>query len=261
VTNRATTAREGVEEAAQHTGCHVYGVVRPDAGRVPEDLTGIDDAPVRLVVHGTVAAVVGQIHFDRPPGRRADLLAYSRVLDALAASGAVAPVQFGSVLVDEQSIVEDLLVPNEQHFAGLLDELTGRAQFNLRATYHPDVALAEVVSTDPAVAALRQRTRDLPEDTAYGDRVRLGELVAQAMEDKRAADLDALLGAILPFTAAHSVRVGSGLDQLADVALLVDDDRREELEEQLEALAEAVHERIRLRLMGPMAPYDFVGER
>ena len=43
------------------------------------------------------------------------------------------------------------------------------------------------------------------------------------------------------------------------MALLVDDERRGELEQHLESLAEAVHERIRLRLMGPMAPYDFVG--
>ncbi len=43
------------------------------------------------------------------------------------------------------------------------------------------------------------------------------------------------------------------------MALLVDDDRRAEFEEHLEGLAEAVHERIRLRLVGPVAPYDFVG--
>ena len=34
-----------------------------------------------------------------------------------------------------------------------------------------------------------------------------------------------------------------------------------EFEEHLEGLAEAVHERIRLRLIGPVAPYDFVGGR
>jgi hypothetical protein len=34
---------------------------------------------------------------------------------------------------------------------------------------------------------------------------------------------------------------------------------REPFEEHREGLAEAVHERIRLRLVGPVAPYDFVG--
>jgi Gas vesicle synthesis protein GvpL/GvpF len=255
------TAREGVQEATQDAGCHVYGVVRPDAGRIPEDLTGIDDSPVRLVVHGNVAAVVGEIRLDRPPGRRADLFAYSKVLDALVVSGAVAPVQFGSVLADEESIVEDLLVPNEKHFSALLDELADRAQFNLRATYHEAVALAEIVAANPQIAELRERTRNLPEDVGYGDRVQLGELVAQAMDAKRADDVDMLLNAILARTAAHHVRIGSDLNQVATIAFLVDDDRREDFERQMEALAETVHERIGLRLMGPMAPYDFVGDR
>ena len=35
----------------------------------------------------------------------------------------------------------------------------------------------------------------------------------------------------------------------------------EEFEDTLEGLAEAVHERIRLRLTGPVAPYDFVEGR
>jgi hypothetical protein len=44
-----------------------------------------------------------------------------------------------------------------------------------------------------------------------------------------------------------------------DVALLVDDDRAGAFEAHLEELAEAVHDRIRLRLVGPVAAYDFVG--
>jgi Gas vesicle synthesis protein GvpL/GvpF len=35
-------------------------------------------------------------------------------------------------------------------------------------------------------------------------------------------------------------------------------DRVDALEEELEVMAEALHERIRLRLVGPVAPYDFV---
>jgi hypothetical protein len=44
-----------------------------------------------------------------------------------------------------------------------------------------------------------------------------------------------------------------------DVALLVDDSGAPRLVDALEALAEAVHERILLRLVGPLAPFDFVG--
>lgn len=237
----------------------VYGVV--EAGTdVPEGLTGLDDSPLRKVVHGDVAAVVGGITVDRPPGRRRDLVAYSSAVDHMAGSASVVPVRFGSALADEQAVAEQLLAPSEARFAGLLRELAGRSQFRVQASYVQDVVLAEVVDADPEIARLHHYTRELPEETAYAERVRLGELVARAMEDRQRRDADQLLAVVLPHAVEHVVTPSSPLDRLLDVAVLVDDERQELFEEMLEDLAEQVHERIRVRLLGPTAPYDFVGE-
>jgi len=244
---------------AEDRGYYVYGVVRPTPDRIPVGLTGMDDGDVFLVGGDTVAAAVGSIALERPPGRRAELMAHSKVLDTLAASGPVVPVQFGSVMADEDAVLQELLVPNEDHFSRLLDEVAGRGQYNLKATYHEHVVLAEVVSENPEIRQLRDYTRELPESAGHRERLRLGELVARALEDKRSFDAGVLLDAIAPYVVAQAPRTGDGVDQLLDTALLVDDERRSEFEEHLEGLAEAVHERIRLRLVGPVAPYDFVG--
>jgi hypothetical protein len=255
VTGSAVTERD----VEQDTGCLVYAVVRPsERATLPSD--GIDDEPLRLVAHGSVAAVVNDIALERPPGRRADLMAYSRVVDGLVAGGVVVPVRFGSVLPDEQSVVEEFLAPNERYFSDLFDQLNGRSQFNVRASYHGDAALAEIVAADPAVAELQARTRGKPEDAVFAERLRLGELVAEAMEAKRDFDAAVLCDSIVPLTVAHDLALGSGLEVVCDLKVLVDDDRRTEFEERLEDLAEAVHERLRLRLVGPVAPYDFVGD-
>lgn len=245
------------EPLPPHLGCYVYGVVAGDLD-VPGGLAGLDEGEVELVRHGDVAAAVTVIEVERPPGRRKDLLAHSAVLDALAGAGPVVPVQFGSVLPDRDSVVEDFLAPDHDRFAGLLEQLAGRSQFNLRASYNEAAVLAEVVAEDPEVARLRERTRGLPEEVAYGDRVRLGELVAAALEQKREHDGAILLDAVLPHVTDHVVRNGAGVDHLLDVAFLVDEDRREGFEDALESMAEAMHERARLQLFGPLAPYDFV---
>nr|WP_277345718.1 GvpL/GvpF family gas vesicle protein [Nocardioides sp. JQ2195] len=244
-------------DVRQQTGCWVYAVVR-GADRPAMDAVGIDDAPLRLLVHGAVAAVVADVAVDRPPGRRADLMAYSRVVDDLLAGGVVVPVQFGSLMPDEASVVEDFLAPNEGHFTELLDQLEGRSQFTVRATYVTDTVLREVVATDPAVAELRARTKGQPEEAVYGDLVRLGELVAQEMEAKRDVDAETVCDAVAPLTVAVNVTAGSGLEAVVDLTCLVDDDRRADFEDRLEDLAEILHERIHLSLVGPVAPYDFV---
>lgn len=254
------TSTEQEHDLDLERGCYVYGVVPFGDELVPPGMTGLGEAPVRLVRYDDIAAVVSDVTPDRPLGRATDLVAHSEVLDALAGLTTVVPVHFGSVLADEDSVVQDVLAPGLEEFADLLAELEGRVQLNLRATYVEDAVLAEVVAADPQVAALRERTRDLPEDESYGERVRLGELVARALEHKREEDTAVLMDAVTPRVAAWVERGGGGgIDHVVDVALLVDTANLASFEEFLEGLAEAVHERIRLRLVGPVAPYDFVG--
>jgi hypothetical protein len=238
-------------------GLFVYAVVPADLG-LPEDLHGLDDAPLALVRRGRVAAVVSDMALVRPPGRRADLTAYTQVIEGLASTGPVAPVQFGAVALGEDALDEDLLGPGEDDLAAVLESLRGRVQYNLRASYVEDVVLAEVVSADPTIRQLRERTRLVPDEAARADKLRLGELVSQALEDKGADDGGMVLDAVLPLVEDHVVRPGSPEHPL-DVALLVADDRQDELVGRLEELAEAVHERMRLSLVGPLPAYDFTG--
>ncbi|MGY2702898.1 MULTISPECIES: GvpL/GvpF family gas vesicle protein [unclassified Nocardioides] len=249
---------DGADEAL-----FVYGVVRAGTGgpeRRADGLTGIHGSTVDLIVGGSVAAAVTTVALEEPPRRRADLLAYQSVLDALHRAGPVAPVQFGSVLWDAATVVEELLLPQEDRFNAVLDRLEGKQQYNLRASFVEESVLADLVATDPDVAALRERTRDQPETATYPERVRLGELVARALEDRSADEAEVLWAAVEPLTAEHRVRTPPTAQQVLDVALLVEEDRATELVERLEDLAEAVHERIRMRLVGPLAPYDFVDE-
>jgi hypothetical protein len=56
------------------------------------------------------------------------------------------------------------------------------------------------------------------------------------------------------------VRERGTTDHVLDLALLVDRESLGVVERELEAIATDVHERIRLQLTGPLAPFDFVQE-
>lgn len=238
---------------------YVYAVVGADAV-VPSDLQGIDGNTVGLVSYHEVAAVVGRIDVEHPIGKRSDVVAHGRVLDALAGQGAVIPVRFGSVLQDESEVVNSLLAPHVDHLNSVLAGLKGKSQFTVRARYDEEVVLAEVVSENADIAALREQTRDQPEDATYYPRLKLGELVSQALELKRESDGQEVLDALVPHAVAFKVLPGNGIDHLIDVALLVADKERDAFEQAAEDLAAHVASRARVRLVGPVAPYDFVPE-
>ncbi len=241
---------------AAPAGYYFYGVAPADA-TVP-GLLGLDDQPVEYVECDGLAAAVSRMALDRPPGRKAELVAHARVVDALSEAGAVVPVQFGSVLEDDERVVLDLMRGDRDHYADLLERFRGMAQLNLRARYVSEQVLAEVVREDRVVAELRSRTRHLPQGAVHPDLVRLGEAVAGAMETKRHDDAGMLLDFVAPYTADRVVRPGRGLEHIVDVAVLLPRHEIESFEQALEDLAAELHERIRLRLTGPVAPYEFV---
>ncbi len=238
-------------------GYYFYGVVA--AGTDVAGLRGLDHVDVEAVEHAGLAAVVSPMVLERPAGRSVELVAHARVVDGLAATTAVVPAQFGWVLDHDLGAVTRVLEEGAERFHTLLERFAGHVQLNLRASYESQQVLAELVRQDPGVAELRAHVAGLPPGSAHPDLVRLGEAVARGLVRKRVEDADAVLDVVLPQVTTHVVRPEGEYDVL-DVALLVERERVPALEADLEALAEAVHERMRLRLVGPVAPYDFVGD-
>lgn len=239
---------------------YVYGVT--DAGaEIPGQLKGIDGQEVSLVTHGRCAALVSDLAADRPLGTRDDLMAHQSVLQAIVeAGGTVLPFRFGGALTDRDAVVEELLSPHEDTFVEQLEPLRGQVEVRIKARYVEDAVLREMVQEEPEIAELNQRVRELPEDAAYYDRVRLGELIAQAFTRRRENDGQGLLDALAPRATAVAQHELSREDDVLDAGFLIDRKEREEFEKIVDQVGKEIDGRIHLRVAGPLPPYDFVGQ-
>ncbi|GAA0321249.1 GvpL/GvpF family gas vesicle protein [Actinoallomurus spadix] len=239
---------------------YVYGVT--DAGaEIPGQLKGIDGQEVSLVTHGRCAALVSDLAADRPLGTRDDLMAHQGVLQAIVeAGGTVLPFRFGGALTDRDAVVEELLSPHEDTFVEQLEPLRGQVEVRIKARYVEDAVLREMVQEEPEIAELNQRVRELPEDAAYYDRVRLGELIAQAFTRRRENDGQGLLDALAPRATAVAQHELSREDDVLDAGFLIDRKEREEFEKIVDQVGKEIDGRIHLRVAGPLPPYDFVGQ-
>jgi hypothetical protein len=255
----ATSRTPGTE-----SGRYVYGVVRePGAGTVVEDLpaVGSADAKVTYVRHRGIAAVVSEVSADRPLGTPDDLRAHAQVLDSFAAASVpVLPFRFGTVLRDEQAVTDELLAAGYDDFVTALDRLEGSAQFTLKARYVQDEVLREVLAEQPEARRLREELNSMPEDAGYYRRIQLGQLMAEAIADKRDSDAVEIDRCLTPLAVAVAPDEPAAADAVADVSFLVERERRRAFEQAAEDLARRWHGRIRLRLLGPVAPYAFVTE-
>ncbi|MDX3102672.1 GvpL/GvpF family gas vesicle protein [Nonomuraea angiospora] len=236
---------------------YVYGIV-PEDVQVSDDARGVAGAPVRLVRHGKIAALVSEVAIERPLGTPDDLVAHQQLLDATAAEVPVLPLRFGAVLTDRQAVVDELLGPHHDEFLAALDELEGRAEFVVKGRYDERAVLMEVLNENVEAAQLRDEIRGKPEAATREARIRLGEVVNQAVSAKREADTGAVLDRLTPLSVFTVVREPSHERDAVHLALLVESDRRGELEKAVAEYARLWAGRIELELHGPLAPYDFV---
>jgi len=236
---------------------YVYGVVAADTV-LPEGLRGLGPSgTVSLLADGQIAAVVGDVPVDRPLGTRDDLVAHETVVNAVAGATTILPMRFPAV-IEEAGVVDELLGPNEEFFVRALADLEGRVQYTVKGRYEQDVVLREVLEDDEDLRALQERVRSVPEDASYYDRVKLGELVVAALEQRREADAAELYDRLEALAVAVVPHQPSQPEDVIDAALLIARTDIEAFGEAIEGLGEAWSGRIRFRLLGPLAPYDFV---
>jgi hypothetical protein len=236
---------------------YVYGVVRTaDAPDVDAAGVGEEGAGIRTLSHGDLAAVVSDVE-EGPLAAARDLRAHWRVLEEVGKAATVVPVRFGTVVAGERELVDDFLAPQAERLAGLLEELSGKVQLNVKAFYDEEQLLKDVVAGSPAVAKMRERVQGMPEAAGYYDRIRLGELVSAEVERRREADSALVVDRLAPLAVASRTEGASTADMAVNAAFLVQTDNVDAFSAGVTELIDQLGDRMRIRYVGPMPPYSF----
>jgi Gas vesicle synthesis protein GvpL/GvpF len=244
----------------QQRASYVYGIL-PEDIELSSGMTGVGDppGPLRVVRSDGLAALVSDVDPARPLGSPGDLRAHKEILDASAVEVPVLPLRFGAVLASDDAVARELLQPFHDEFSAALDQLDGLAEYVVKGRYAEPGILEEVLSENPQAERLREEIRDKDPDATRDLRIRLGELISDAFSAKRDQDTRVLQDAMAGHCAASFVREPTHEDDAVHVAFLLDEGQEQDMEKAVEDLARTWEGRVELRVLGPMAAYDFVG--
>jgi hypothetical protein len=235
---------------------YVYGIVQANA--TAPRVKGIGGARVTLVAGEDIAALVSEIPGGRPRLGRQELLVHSRVLEAALKRGTVLPMRFGVVMSGAEEVRSHLLDEHAAELREQLAELDGTVEIRIRASYDEDSLLREVVREHQEIASLRAAVHRRTDDATYYDRIRLGELVAAAVERRRERDAQAIVDAL----SSAALAVDEGKPAHERVALqasfLVERSRLSEFDRILDDVAMGYGGQIGFKYTGPLPPYSFV---
>lgn len=243
--------------AQPETAKYVYGVVRSE-GASPPPGAGIDDKPVGVVAHGSVAALTSDVPAEFVEAGREELLAHTRVLEEAMEGSVVLPMRFGVVLPDEETIQARLLDPYAEMLEEQLREMDGKVEVTIKGIHDEEAILREVIAESREIAGLREAIQGKPEAATYYERIRLGELVAAALDEKRAAMAPRIVDRLAPF--AVDVRVGEPVHErmAVNASFLVERAGLAKFDEAVDQVGAELAGRVQLKYTGPLPPHSFV---
>jgi len=213
---------------------------------------------VQVARHGEIAALVSEINVTRPLGRPEDLRAHQELLDGTASTVPVLPFRFGAVMTNAEAVAGELLAPQHEEFAAALEGLHGLAEYMIKGRYVGQTVLSEILAENQQAARLRESLRRIGDpDASRAQRIQLGELINEAVCAKRVADTRTLGEVLAGHVVASRVREPTHEMDAVHLAVLAELTHQQELENAVSRLARDWHGRITVRLLGPMAPYDF----
>src|SRR3954468_1123161 len=234
---------------------YVYGVVPADDASAVS-AAGVEGCTVRAVAAERLGALVSDLDTGSLSAAGAGR-AHWRVLDAAAERTTVVPARFGTILEDDDAVRGELLNANADRLERLLATLTGRVQLKVEGRYDEDRLMPEIGEGPPAIAAVRRRVEGRSQAAAYYDRIRLGEAVAAAVAERRAADADRAQAILAPLAVNVRVEDARTPDSAFNLSFLVARERVDDFGVRVGALRDELGGHVDVSYVGPLPPYSF----
>ena len=243
------------------------------------DAIGDSCRDVYAVPYKGIAAVVSRSPKEKYAIDRQNALAHQRVMEYVMQQGhTVLPVKFDTIaeaqngIGPEQRIIEQVLTKNFHEFSSLLSVMSTRAEMGLKALWKDmRTVFREIVNSSEEIRRLRDKIAGHGGATAkiahqqggkrgpqIPTRMKLGELVKKALDAKMEREQRALLDAMRDIVVDFRKNKTFGDQMFANLALLLEKSRMEDLDSKVGQLADSGPERIKLKYVGPVPPCNFI---
>ena len=240
-------------------GKYMYCIIR---SAEPQEFTtrGIGERGdiVHTVHFVNLAAVVSDSPIIEYESNRRNMMAHTLVLEEVMQKFTILPVRFGTVATSAEAIQEQVLKRRFGELNGLLNEMEGRAEIGVKAFWYEGIIFQEIVEENATIRRLRDSLAGRSAEETYYDRIRLGEMVEAAMQQKRDDDTEKILAPLRPL--AYEAKVNKVImDRMVlNAAFLVDRIRQPQFDTAVQQLDAEMGKRLMFKYVGPVPPYNFV---
>ena len=208
-----------------------------------------------------IAAVVSPCAPDEDAHQitRGSALGHIQVIERVMQEHTALPVRFGTVAACADLIRERVLVRRYAELRELMERMAGKHEMGVKVFWRDlDAVLREVVAESPDIRRLRDSLAQGSPEGTYYQRIDLGKLVERALALKRDREGEAITRALAALPEDFRVNPARSDRMVLDSSYLVARRLMDEFDDAVSELADRHQERLKVRYVGPVAPFNFV---
>lgn len=242
--------------------CIINGKVEKDFD--PVGIGGREDR-VHAVVFEDIAAVVSNSPIVQYPISRENTLVHMKVMEMFMEDYVILPVKFGTIAEGNERrspherIKLEILKTRYKELKDLLARMSNKIELGLKAIWTDmETIFREIAGENRDIEVLKNQISTGNPSRAYSQRIKLGEMVKKALDDKRAVEELKILNSLND--AYYELRQNKifGDNMITNSAFLVDRSLIEEFDNLIEKLNSIYEGRAKFKYVGPSPPCNFV---
>ena len=239
-------------------GKYIYCVIKEgkSCSFGPLGIGGRGDEVYAICLNG-IAAVVSNALIKNYSVSRENMLAHERAIETVMKEYAVLPVRFATIAKDEDKI-KKILEKEHGKFENLLDEIKDKKELGVKAIFKQDLIYKEILEKYKDIKRLKEKIAVFPPEKTYPQRMEIGKMVEQALEEEKEIHKEEILNILSPLADEIKINDTYGEKMIINAAFLVDKNKEAEFDRKVNMLDEKYEHIIKFKYVGTLPPFNFV---
>ncbi|MFV9644333.1 MAG: GvpL/GvpF family gas vesicle protein [Desulfobacterales bacterium] len=241
-------------------GRYIYGFINTKEQKNLGSI-GIEQGDVCFFPYKDIAAVVSDlplIQFDSLPKETLlrNLAIYQTVIEMVMKNHHIIPIKFGAMVKAEEDL-RRIMEKNYVRIKTILDAVKNKIELDIVALWSDIETVLKEIGEEEEVKSLKAEALTKPPAQVFESKIKLGKLVKNTLDKKReqcASRLSDVLKKDAENYCSHAVMDDS---MIMNTAFLINKDRQEIFESNVDQLDNQYNGKINFRIVGPLPLYSF----
>ena len=248
------------DQETPQEGKYIYGIIRHKG---PIDFGNIGIGYRADLVYGItfrdICAIVSNSPVIQYEARRVNMTTHEKVLEEIMKKFSVLPVRFSTISEhDDDSGILKILENEYKKFDDLLTKMEGRKELGLKILAHDAEIYEGIIEKYDEIRAMRGKLMNLPADKTHFQRMKIGEMVAEALKKETENYKTLFLDVLNPLSEDVKINDNYGEMMILNAAFLIKNVTEPDFDKAVNDLDTKYGRFMTFKYVGTLPPYNFV---